>query len=274
MPLHDIQFMVVFPNAKINLGLDILSKRDDGYHNISSCFYPIPFCDILEILPSDKLSFNSTGIPIPGDSSENLCLKAYSLLKADFDIPPVQVHLHKIIPIGAGLGGGSADASFALKCLNDLFDLKIEPQQLEKYASLIGSDCPFFIENKPVMAEGTGNIFSSISIDMKGKYLVLLYPDIHIGTAEVYSGVVSATPDLDIKSIIESGESNWQKELKNDFERSIFPKYPLIESLKNKLIESGSFYASMTGSGSAVFGLFEHKPDIRCDYVVWEGVLD
>ncbi|MEL7004324.1 MAG: 4-(cytidine 5'-diphospho)-2-C-methyl-D-erythritol kinase [Bacteroidota bacterium] len=265
--------MVVFPNAKINLGLDILSKREDGYHNISSCFYPIPFCDILEILPAEKLSFASTGISIPGRDSDNLCLKAYDLLKEDFKIPSVQIYLHKIIPIGAGLGGGSADASFALKCLNDLFELNIEASQLEHYASQIGSDCPFFIENKPVIAEGTGNVFSPVQIDLKGKYLVLLYPDVHIGTAEAYSGVVPSAPERDVKSIIESGVKNWPDQLKNDFEKSIFPKYFAISDLKGQLVDSGANYASMTGSGSAVFGLFNKKPDVDFDYVVWEGIL-
>lgn len=266
--------MVVFPNAKINLGLDILSKRDDGYHNISSCFYPVPFTDILEVLPSETLSFESTGISIPGETNDNLCLKAYHLIKADFDIPPVQIHLHKVIPIGAGLGGGSADASFTLRCLNELFQLKINTKNLEQYASQIGSDCPFFIENKPVIAQETGTIFSPVNIDLKGTYMVLLYPDIHIGTAEAYSGVAPMSPEFSVNQIIESDFKIWPSRLKNDFESSIFPKYPMIQQLKKGLMESGAFYASMTGSGSAVYGLFKEKPETdQFDYLVWEGLL-
>lgn len=266
--------MVVFPNAKINLGLDIVSKREDGYHNISSCFYPIPFSDILEVLPSKTLSFKSTGIDIPGNSDENLCLKAFKLLQNDFDISPVQIHLHKIIPIGAGLGGGSADASFTLKCLNELFQLQINDESLEKYASQIGSDCPFFIKNKPVIAEGTGNVFSTINLDLKGKYLVLFYPNIHIGTAEAYSGVSPALPSVSVKNIIESELTSWQGRLKNDFEDSIFPNHPAIQKLKTQLIESGALYASMTGSGSAVFGIFQTKPQLNNrDHLAWEGYI-
>ena len=267
--------MVVFPNAKINLGLDIVSKRNDGYHNISSCFYPIPYSDILEIVPSKELQFNSTGIPIPGDTEDNLCLKAFHLIRQDYSIPNVNIHLHKIVPIGAGLGGGSADASFTLKCLDELFELNIDSEQLESYAGKIGSDCPFFIKNNPIIAEGTGNVFTSTSMTLKGKYLVLFYPEIHIGTSEAYEGVVPSPPDEKINFILEGDISSWQDRLKNDFENSIFPSYPQIKILKESLIEAGALYASMTGSGSAVYGIFDKKPTLSTKtHLVWEGYLE
>ncbi|HNP18716.1 MAG TPA: 4-(cytidine 5'-diphospho)-2-C-methyl-D-erythritol kinase [Fulvivirga sp.] len=251
--------MVVFPNAKINLGLNIISKREDGYHNISSCFYPINFCDVLEILPAKNLSFKSTGIPIPGDMEGNLCLKAFQLLRNDFDIAPVQMHLHKNIPIGAGLGGGSSDASYTIKALNQLFDLKLTDLEMESYASKLGSDCPFFIRNVPVIAEGTGNLFKPVTIDLTGKYLMLVYPAIHIGTKEAYAGVVPKQQKQSISKVINSGIENWQTNLINDFETSIFPKYKVIKEQKDQLYDMGAEYASMTGSGSAVYGIFSDK---------------
>ena len=265
--------MVVFPNAKINLGLNIVSKRKDGYHNIESCFYPIPFCDILEILPADELSFTSTGIFIPGSSEHNLCLKAYKLLKADFDLPPVQIHLHKIIPIGAGLGGGSADATFTLKILNDLFNLNLLDEQLENYAAQLGSDCPFFVKNKPVFATGTGTTFEDCELDLIGYYLILTYPKIHIGTKEAYAGVVPHRPSIPIKEVITRGMGDWKLNLKNEFEDSIFPSHPEIKNLKNRFYENGALYVSMTGSGSAVYGVFENEPSEKISDVVWQGKL-
>ncbi|MEQ8925468.1 MAG: 4-(cytidine 5'-diphospho)-2-C-methyl-D-erythritol kinase [Fulvivirga sp.] len=248
--------MVVFPNAKINLGLNITSKREDGYHTIESCFYPVELSDILEIIPSKKLAFSYSGITIPGDAKSNLCLKAYHLLKADFDIDPVQIHLHKIIPIGAGLGGGSSDASFTLKVLNEIFELAISDDKLEQYASKLGSDCPFFVRNKPVLAAGTGTEFSDISIDLTDYEIKLEYPDIHIGTAEAYAGVTPKTPNQRIEDIIKKPIKDWKNQLHNDFEDSIFPNHPAIKALKDSFYLQGAIYSSMTGSGSAVYGIF------------------
>ncbi len=264
--------MVVFPNAKINIGLNILSKRSDGYHNIESCFYPIPFCDALEILPSEKLSFTSTGIVVPGDGESNLCLKAYKLLKADFDIPTVQIHLHKIIPIGAGLGGGSADATFTLKALNEMFELKLTDEQLEKYASQLGSDCPFFVKNTPVIATGTGNIFEPININISGKHLQLIYPNIHISTQQAYAGVKPKDNHQHLIDDLKKSISEWKSFVKNDFETSVFSQFSEVEKVKDKLYKKGALYASMTGSGSAVFGIFDQELETQYN-CVWKSKL-
>ena len=267
--------MVVFPNAKINLGLNILSKRKDGYHNISSVFYPIPLQDILEILPADKLQFDATGLEIPGSLEDNLILKAYHLLKSKYDLSPVRIHLHKIIPMGAGLGGGSADAAFAIKVLNDLFCLNLSREVMEDHAGQLGSDCPFFIRNKPILAEGTGNKFSDIAIDLSGKWLVLICPDVHISTVEAYSRVKPAKPKYNLKEAIEkTAITEWKDNIKNDFEDSVFQLHPEVAEIKNELYGSGAAYASMTGSGSSIYGLFETDPGkLSLSDICWQGRL-
>ncbi|MEO1053791.1 MAG: 4-(cytidine 5'-diphospho)-2-C-methyl-D-erythritol kinase [Bacteroidota bacterium] len=252
--------MISFPNAKINLGLNITSKRSDGYHNLETCFYPVQWNDILEILPSEQLQFNSSGIAIPGDGKDNLCLRAYQLLRDDFDIPPVQMHLHKIIPIGAGLGGGSADASFTLKALNDIFELKISDDKLEDYAAKLGSDCPFFIRNKPVMAKGTGNEFSPIGLDLSGKFILLIKPDIHVSTAEAYAGITPREPQKHIADMLMEPIESWKGFLINDFEKGIFKLHPAIAEMKDSLYDDGAIYACMSGSGSSVFGIYDQEP--------------
>lgn len=267
--------MVVFPNAKINLGLNIVEKRLDGYHNIESCFYPIPLTDAMEVIESDMLSFTSSGIPIPGEPENNLCLRAYELLKEQYNLPPVAIHLHKHIPIGAGLGGGSADGAFMLKLLNEKFELDLDNPTLEKLARLLGSDCPFFIENKPVYVEGSGNVFSPIEISLKGKYLVLVMPEVHVSTAEAYSGITPQKPEADLKSNLEQKEvGQWQNEIKNDFETSVFGKYPELESIKNELINAGALYASMTGSGAAIFGIYKNEPVLKLTHKVFKHQLN
>lgn len=254
--------MLLFPNAKINLGLRITGKRKDGYHDIETCMFPIPLYDALEIILANKTSFSFSGISIPGDAKDNLILKAYQLLKKDFnDLPPIAVHLHKAIPVGAGLGGGSADAAFALKLMNNLFDLILEDWFLEDYAAQLGSDCPFFIENTPKIATGRGEILSPIALDLTGKWLILVNPNLHIGTKEAYAGVVPKKPTEDLREIL-ADTSVWKDRLKNDFEDRIFQKYPLIQSIKESLYEQGAFYAAMSGSGSTVFGLFDQEPEM------------
>ncbi|MFN6946152.1 MAG: 4-(cytidine 5'-diphospho)-2-C-methyl-D-erythritol kinase, partial [Cytophagaceae bacterium] len=186
--------MISFPNAKINLGLYITEKRKDGFHSIETCFYPIPLCDALEILPSKSTLFTSSGIDIPGSAKGNLCLQAYELLKKDFDLPSVHIHLHKNIPIGAGLGGGSSDGAYTIKTLNKLFKLNLREDRMAEYAGKLGSDCPFFIYNNPLIARGKGDEFSSTSIQLSGKYMILVYPDVHISTAEAYAGVKPEYP--------------------------------------------------------------------------------
>lgn len=252
--------MIVFPNAKINLGLHIVNKRNDGFHEIESCLYPIPVTDALEMLPSENLTFHSSGNTIPGPSSDNLILKAYQVLKADFpQLPPVAVHLHKNIPIGAGLGGGSADAAFSLTLLNELFQLGIEPKKLETYAAKLGSDCPFFIQNQPKLVYGRGEILNPVNLNLDGNWIYLVHPKIHINTKDAYAGVKPKIPSLPLKEILGDKEA-WKNQLANDFEESIFQKQPTIQAIKNKLYELGAYYAAMSGSGSSVFGLFKNKP--------------
>lgn len=255
--------MVVFPNAKINLGLNITKKREDGYHDIVSCFVPVPYHDVLEVIESKKFNFASSGLPIPDQPEKNLCVKAYRLLKKDLGLPEVNIYLHKLIPIGAGLGGGSSDASHTLKCLNTIFELFLGDSILEDYAAQLGSDCPFFIRNQPIMAYSTGNEFEEISLDLSGKYIVLVTPPVHISTAEAYAGVTPATPGSDLKEALEQAPvAQWKELLSNDFEGSVFQKYPELARIKVKLYEAGAFYASMSGSGSALYGLFDAEPNV------------
>ncbi|MGB0882814.1 MAG: 4-(cytidine 5'-diphospho)-2-C-methyl-D-erythritol kinase [Vicingaceae bacterium] len=252
--------MIVFPNAKINIGLNVVKKRQDGFHNIESIFYPIhDLCDVLEIVESESLKFTTTGISIPGSIDSNLCVKAYRLIKADFNIPFVKIHLHKIIPIGAGLGGGSADAAFTLKALNELFDLKLTSDELINYAQKLGSDCAFFIENKPVYAFHKGDEFEALAIDLSTFDIKIEYPNIHIGTAEAYSGITPKQPSECIKELIKTPISNWKQSIINDFENSVFPNHPEIKKVKEQMYANGAVFASMTGSGSAVFGIFKKK---------------
>ena len=273
--------MVVFPNAKINLGLHIVSKRQDGYHNIETCFVPIPLRDILEVIEAKAFQFDTSGLSIPGKSENNLCVRAYELLQTDFDLPPVQIHLHKIIPMGGGLGGGSSNASFLLCSLNDLFSLSLTDEQLESYASQLGSDCPFFIRNQPVLASGTGNEFQEISLDLSGKYIVLVFPDVAISTAQAYAEVVprhnSQLSTIPLDDLLKGSEpNNWKSTVVNDFEPSVFAQHPILQNIKEQLYQTGAFYASMSGAGSTLYGLFEQKPDVdrlSKSYSVWQAAI-
>jgi len=250
--------MIVYPNAKINLGLNILRKRKDGYHDISSVFYPVKECvDILEIIKSDTFEFTKSGIEIP--DGENLCEKAWKLLHTDFEIGNVKIHLHKQIAIGAGLGGGSADASFTLKSLNELFELKLTNKELEKYALRLGADCPFFIDNTPKLVEGIGEEMTSIDLDLSDYEIRLVNPDIHISTKEAFSVVVPETPEKSVEELIKLDVKEWKEKLKNDFEDSVFEKYPQLEKIKEDLYNEGAVYASMSGSGSVVFGILKRE---------------
>lgn len=268
--------MITFPQAKINLGLQILSKRADGYHEIASCFYPVAYCDILEIIPGSADEFTTTGLPIPGDPSDNLCLRALELLREDHQIPPVNIHLHKVIPMGAGLGGGSSDGANALKLLNDLFQLDLSADDLQEYASRLGSDCPFFITGQPVLASGTGTLLAPASVSLEGTYIVIVHPGIHISTQEAYSGVVPNLAGEPLDTLL-NDTSGWRGHLINDFEKGLSTKYPEIASIIKSMYESGAFYAAMTGSGSAVFGLFHSPPpelSFPDAYSAWKGKLD
>lgn len=248
--------MIVFPNAKINIGLNVVSKRTDGYHNLETIFYPLNLSDALEIAESEKTTLTFSGIQIDGSVENNLIFKAYSLLKADFNLPPVNLHLHKVIPFGAGLGGGSSDAAFTLKLLNEHFKLGISTGKLENYASRIGADCPFFIQNKPVFATGIGNQFQAIELDLSAFEIVILKPNISVNTADAYKNIVPEIPKFSLTDLVNSPVNTWKDFIKNDFEKSVFEKYPEIGRLKEILYELGANYASMSGSGSAVFGIF------------------
>ncbi|WP_299824920.1 4-(cytidine 5'-diphospho)-2-C-methyl-D-erythritol kinase [uncultured Pontibacter sp.] len=268
--------MLDFPNAKINLGLYITSKRPDGFHDLQSCFYPVKWCDALEILPAAEERFDMTGLPVPGDPSTNLCLKAYKLLQRDFNLPPVHMHLHKVIPMGAGLGGGSADAAFTLTILNRLFNLSLPGEALENYARQLGSDCAFFIQNKPVIATEKGDVFAPTDLDLSGYTCVVVYPGIHITTAEAYGSIKPAEPAYTMEQLLKQDVSAWKDVLKNDFEEALFPKYPELPKIKEKLYAAGAVYASMTGSGSAVYGLFKEGPEeliFPDHYMLWKGLL-
>ncbi len=268
--------MISFPNAKINLGLHIIGKRKDGYHDIETCMIPIPLFDALEMILDKKAIWNSTGLDIPGDPKDNLILKAEKLFRNDFpELPSLNMHLHKNIPMGAGLGGGSADGAFALKLMNNLFDLYLDDFLLEEYAAQLGSDCPFFIENTPKIARGRGEILEPIELSLKGTYIVLINPGIHVGTKEAYAGVTPAAPKVKLEEILKD-RSRWKTELVNDFEPSIFKNHPEIEAIKSKMYSAGAFYAAMSGSGSSVFGLFDIKPsdlEFSDRYFMFESFL-
>ena len=247
--------MIVYPNAKINIGLNVLEKQADGYHKLSSVFYPVnELCDMLEILPCMDFSFSSSGIAIPGSS--NICVKAFELLKVDFEIGNVNMHLHKKIPIGAGLGGGSADGAFALKALNELFKLDLSILELKGYALQLGADCPFFIENSPKYITGIGEKMMNINLDLSTYKLKFIFPDLHISTAEAYEGVIPKIPEYNLLDLISEPIESWKSIVKNDFEISAFEKYPKLKKMKEKLYADGAIYASMTGSGSVLYGVF------------------
>lgn len=267
--------MIVFPNCKINLGLQILNKREDGFHNLETVFYPIPLRDALEVIRStdDKteanINFKSTGLTIEGDSHNNLCIKAYKLFQKDFPmLPSIQMHLHKTIPMGAGLGGGSSDGAFALKLLNEKFQLGLSSQQLINYALQLGSDCPFFIINKPAFATGRGEVLEEVDLDLSAYHFAIVNPGIHVNTGWAFAQINidgsgrSKRPDP--KQIIQQPINTWKDQLINDFEEPVSKAHPEIASIKQQLYDAGALYASMSGSGSTIFGIFskEQKPSI------------
>ncbi|MBI5371497.1 MAG: 4-(cytidine 5'-diphospho)-2-C-methyl-D-erythritol kinase [Sphingobacteriales bacterium] len=265
--------MIVYPNCKINLGLHILRKRADGYHDLETVFYPIGLKDILEIIPNHsdetgkEILFTQSGLEIGGDPENNLCVKACHLLKKDFpDLPPVRLHLHKIIPTGAGLGGGSADAAFTLRLLNDLFKLGIDTDTLIEYAAQLGSDCPFFILNTACFAGGRGEKLEKLEPGLKGYQVILVNPGIHIPTGPAFAALHPNLPTKSLKEIILQPVHTWKDELVNDFEKVIFPEHPAIGAIKDQLYRSGCHYASMSGSGSTVFGLYPSGKEIRPDF--------
>ncbi len=271
--------MIDFPNAKINLGLNIIERRDDGFHNIESILYPIGLNDVLEVVPQTNtvdFELSCSGRALNIDPKQNLIYKAYQLLSADFKLPAVKVHLHKSIPFGAGLGGGSADASFMLSLLNREFELNLTNQQLSSYAQKIGSDCAFFIANQAAFAFAKGDELKLVDLDLKGLHLVVVYPQILISTKEAYANIKYNQKGADLLESIKRPVREWKQLLKNDFESSLFKKYPEIAGIKQRLYKMGAVFASLSGSGSAVFGLFEVKPQLNNffeDCFVWEELL-
>lgn len=270
--------MLVFPNAKLNLGLYITSQRPDGFRNLESVFVPLPWTDALEVLPAAETALSLSGIPIPGELATNLCLRAYELLKADFNLPPVQLHLHKVVPIGAGLGGGSGDAAFALRALNDLFSLGLPPETLETYARRLGSDCAFFIRNKPIFAYEKGDVFEDIPLNLTGTACKVIYPGLHISTAEAYARISPRPPRHGLRAALAQPLETWRDTVSNDFEEALTPYYPVLGEIKAALYAAGAAYASLSGSGSAVYGLFpglEQPPklELPAAYQVWDGRL-
>lgn len=257
--------MICFPNAKINLGLHILSKRADGYHNIETIFYPVEMYDALEMVPASDgvTALTQTGIPVAAKPEDNLVMKAYRLLREDFYLPELSIYLRKQIPSGAGLGGGSSDAAFMIKMLNDFAGLKLSVGQMQEYAGRIGADCPFFIQNKPVFAGGTGNVFSPVTISLENYRLAVVKPSVSVSTQEAYAQVSPRQPAVSLKEIIRLPVEEWKNHLVNDFEAGVFAQFPEIEEVKQQMYAEGALYASMSGSGSAVFGIFD-KTEKAC----------
>ncbi len=303
--------MLLFSNAKINLGLRVTAKRQDGYHDIETIMLPVGLSDILEFIESteDKTSLTQTGIQLSpagalpsarggerekhwgnsriddssslaaegvnGSLEDNLVIRALELLRKDFYIPPLKIHLHKFIPPGAGLGGGSSNAGFMLRGLNVHFKLGIDEENLIKYAAILGSDCAFFIRNKPCLIKGKGEIMEDLNLSL-GFYMVLLFPGFSVSTKEAYNGIIPRSNITALKGIISDSTEKWTDNLINQFEEKIFPEYPVLAEIKTSLYKQGAFYASMTGSGSAMYGLFRGKPDLDKkleDIKIWEGEI-
>ena len=258
--------MILFPPAKINLGLKVLKKRSDGFHEIETCMLAIPLTDVLEITPSAEFVFKQTGIKVDGDQESNLCVKAFRLFHKRYDTPNACIHLRKQLPMGAGLGGGSADASYVLRGLNSLFKLDLTDAQLREMASELGSDCPFFISDSAQIGRGRGEVLSDFNLDLSGYYVKIINPEIHVGTKEAYAGIVFSDSDESIEATLELPVEMWKNQLKNDFETHIIDHHPIIGELKNQLYEEGAVYASMSGSGSTVYGIFANKPEASTDF--------
>ncbi|MBL7113338.1 MAG: 4-(cytidine 5'-diphospho)-2-C-methyl-D-erythritol kinase [Bacteroidales bacterium] len=273
--------MLLFPNAKINLGLHVVKKRPDGFHNIETLFYPIPLCDVLEIIQADQedIEFTSSGLPIPGDAGSNLVMKAVNLMSdagcrmPDAPLPlwggvgggvtaGIRIHLHKLIPMGAGLGGGSSDGAHTIKLLNDLWKLGWTVSQMQEVARQLGSDCAFFIENVPVLAAGRGDQFEPVDLDLSGYQIVVVIPPVPVSTQEAYAMITPRKPERSLKEAIRLPVERWKEILINDFEEPVMKKHPVIREMKEELYRQGAIYASMSGSGAAVYGIFSPQSSV------------
>jgi 4-diphosphocytidyl-2-C-methyl-D-erythritol kinase len=272
--------MVVFPNAKINLGLRIIGKRGDGYHNIETIFYPVGLCDALEIVvninSSDRDILTLSGYNLPGNAEDNLVIRSVQKLRDSFPVPYLRIHLHKNIPAGAGLGGGSSDAACIMKTLDRILDLSLSTDYLKSIASGLGSDCPFFIDCHPAFATGRGEILVPVKRVLSGFYGVLVNPGIPVSTKEAYDNCIPDLPEKSLNELIETPIEGWKELMVNDFEKTIFTKYPQIRLIKEALYSSGAVFSSMSGSGSAVFGIFHEKPFVPESlrkFVIFNGEL-
>ena len=260
--------MITFPNAKINLGLHVKEKRRDGYHELETAFYPIGIYDALELVPGKETQMHISGLEVEG---ENLCMSAYRALKQDFNLTDVEIYLHKNIPMGAGLGGGSADAAFFLNMLNKEANLGLSKSDLHNYARRLGADCSFFIQNKPCLAYGIGDVLQALDLDLSAYQIQVVYPGIAIPTAEAYAGVDIGQAEIPLEEVLRHPVEDWKYLLKNDFEKSVFKRHPILKQTKSELYAQGALYASMSGSGSALYGLFNveqvlpqwQEPDFR-----------
>ncbi len=254
--------MITFPNCKINLGLWVMQRRPDGYHNIQTVMMPVPWCDILEIVPAkgSETTLAVSGIQINSPPENNLCYKAWRLMADKYGILPVSIHLHKVIPAGAGLGGGSSDAAFTLKMLNSMFNLNLDNEILRSLAVQLGMDCSFFIENVPALSTGRGEFLKPVSLNLDGYYLVIAKPPVHVSTAAAFLGTKPFYRENSIEEIVNLSVQDWKRELHNDFENTVFDLYPEIQDIRNSMYRHGAIYSSMSGSGSAVYGLFKEKP--------------
>jgi 4-diphosphocytidyl-2-C-methyl-D-erythritol kinase len=257
--------MVIFPNAKINIGLNILRKRKDGYHDIETLFYPIGMKDALEYVENggNQVNFVNSGLKLGIDPEQNIVLKVYRMLQEEYILPGLDIHLHKVIPSGAGLGGGSSDAAFFLKALNEYFELNVTKENLKSISLRLGADCSFFLDNRPAYATGTGEKLEAVEFTLKGYFLVVVKPPFGVDTKSAYSGVVPNEYDLQFKKIINGPVHEWKGRIKNDFETTLFVKFPELALLKRRLLDLGAVYASMSGSGSSVYAIFENEPDIQ-----------
>ena len=254
--------MITFPNAKINLGLNIVEKRPDGYHNLETIFYPINLQDALEVTRREnndkEYTLHISGSPLEGEPEDNLVVKAYKLLKKDYPgLLPVDIHMYKHIPAGAGLGGGSSDAACMIKLLNEKFSLGLSTERMEEYAVKLGADCSFFIRNKPVFATGIGNLFEPVELSLKGYHIILIKPDIFVSTRDAFAEIKPVRPAVSLKEIVKQPIETWKSSMKNDFEDSVFKKFPEIAAIKDELYDLGAVYAAMSGSGSSVYGIFK-----------------
>lgn len=270
--------MILYSPAKINIGLQVIGRRDDGYHNLRSVMYPLPLFDIIEIteapVTAEGVEFSSSGIAFDPGEGGNLCLRAHESLASETFIPPVRFHLHKQIPSGAGLGGGSSNASITLKGLNRLAKPPLDDSRLHVIASMLGSDCPFFIHSGAMMMEGRGEVLSPVRLNLDHLYLVLIYPEVQISTAEAYSGIKPVMPEKHLRELVSRPVEEWQGSVVNDFESHIFDRFPELGRIRDSLYFQGAVYASMSGSGSSIYGLFTAKPHLPDDlskYSIFRG---